>query len=169
MGNTIGIHWIATTHGSWLHGDVRGSWKNGKLIGPDPFHEKAIQARMAHDAVVLNNVEIITVAARVGGIIREQNHRAYAATFHPTHLHVVFAPLREDVKTVIARLKKCTADVVLAVRRARGDDRKHLWTQGQFPVFIFDRDHLHNAIEYVRRHNTRAGRDADPYDWIDPL
>lgn len=168
MGNTRGIHWIATTHGSWLHGDVRGSWKNGRLVGPDPFLEQAIQARMAHDAVVLNDTEIMCVAATVGQIVIEQRHRAYAATFHATHLHVVFAPLPEDVKTTIARLKKRTADLVLSVRRARGEDRKHLWTQGQFPVFIYDDDHLHNTIEYVRRHNVHVGRAADPYDWIIP-
>ncbi len=124
---------------------------------------------MRHDAVVLNDGEIITVAATVGHTIVEQQHRAYAATFHSTHLHVIFAPLPEDVKTTIARLKKRTADLILAVRRKLGEDRRRLWTQGQFPVFIFDRNHLHNAIAYVRRHNTRVGRDADPYGWIDPL
>lgn len=45
-------------------------------------------------------------------------------------------------------------------------------TAGRFPVFIFDTEHLHNAIHDVRRHNQRApGRrrlPANPYPWITP-
>ena len=169
MGTTLGIHWIATTHGTWLHGDVRGSWFKGRLVGPDPFLEQAIRTRMADDAVVLSPGEVAAVADRIGAVVREQRYRVYAATVHPTHLHVVFAPLPEDVKRTIARLKKRTADVVLSARRRNGDDRRHLWTQRQFPVFIFDDDHLRNAIEYVRRHNVRVGLPPDPYPWIDPM
>jgi hypothetical protein len=51
-------------------------------------------------------------------------------------------------------------------RHIHGDVPRSLWTEGQFPVFIFDAEHLRNAIDYVRRHNTQAGRPADPYDWI---
>jgi hypothetical protein len=40
MGQTIGIHWTVTTHGTWLHGDPRGSWKDGRLIGADPLLEQ---------------------------------------------------------------------------------------------------------------------------------
>lgn len=168
MANTLGIHWVATTHGTWLHGDVRGSWKNGQLAGPDPFLEDTIRVRMARDAVVLNDTEIICIAATVGQIVVEQQHRVYAATFCATHLHVIFAPLSENIKTTIARLKKRTANVILAVRRTRSDNRKHLWTQGQFPVFIYDQQHLNNAIKYVQRHNQRIGLKDDPYDWIAP-
>ncbi len=136
---------------------------------PRPVHEDALKHRMAHDTLVLSAGEVVCVTAEIGHTITEQRHRVYAATFHPTHLHIVFAPLPEDVTTTIARLKKRSADLILPVRRNRGDDRKHLWTQGQFPVFIFNEDHLHNAIEYVRRHNTRIGKPPDPYDWITPL
>jgi REP element-mobilizing transposase RayT len=169
MGRTLGIHVIATTHGTWLHGDVRGSWANGRLTGPDPFLEAAIRSRMTSDAVVLSPAEVAAVAADMGATILEQGHRAYAATFASTHLHIVFAPLPEDVKTTIARLKKRSAALILGVRRQRGDDRRHLWTQGRFPVFVFDPDHLTHAIEYVRRHNVRIGLPPDPHDWIEPL
>ena len=171
MGRTLGVHWIATTHGTWLHGDVRGSWRGGRLIGPDPFTEDAIRERMTHDAVALDAVERMTVAASFGGAAREGRHRAYAATVQPTHVHVVFGPLGVDVSELIATLKYRAACEVLHARRTmrREDVPRSLWTKGQFPVFIYDDDHLRNAIEYVRRHNTRIGRAADPYEWIDPL
>jgi hypothetical protein len=167
VGRTLGIHWIATTHGTWLHGDVRGSWRQGRLIGPDPFLHDAIEKRMREDAVVLDDVEQMLVAAAVGEVIGEDRHRVYAATIQTTHVHLVFAPLASDVGEVIAKLKYRAARAVLKLRRNMCKPvPRSLWTTGQFPVFIFDTGHLGNAIQYVRRHNTRAGRAADPYEWI---
>ncbi|QNN23771.1 hypothetical protein HED60_16340 [Planctomycetales bacterium ZRK34] len=171
MGRTLGVHWIATTHGTWLHGDVRGSWRDGRLIGADPFAESAIRGRMTHDAVVLDVVEMMTVATSFGQTMREGGHRVYAATVQATHVHVVFGPLDTDVSALIAKLKYRAACEILQARRnmRRDDVPRSLWTKGQFPVFIFETDHLHNAVEYVRRHNTQAGRAAEPYDWIEVL
>jgi len=170
MGRTLGIHWIVTTHGTWLHGDVRGSWRGGRLIGADPFMENAVRRRMRDDAVMLDAVEMLQVVSAFGQVVREDRHRVYAATVQSTHAHVVFGPLHDDVSHVIAKMKYRAARSVLNVRRAmRRPAPRSLWTTGQFPVFIFDSDHLHNAIEYVRRHNTRAGRLGDPYEWIEPL
>ncbi len=169
MQHTLGIHWIATTHDTWLHGDPRNSWQHGRLIGPDPFLQASIEKRMQHDAVILNPTEVLVVASIIGSLCRSHGHTVYAATFQPTHLHVVLAPLIEDVKTVIARFKKQSANVVLNVRRKMGDNSKHLWTQGQFAVFINSEDHLLNTIEYVREHNRHVGKQDDPYDWLSPL
>jgi REP element-mobilizing transposase RayT len=198
MGDTLAIHWAATTHGTWLHGDLRGSWRNGRLIGPDPYLEAENRARMSRDAVVLDADEREIVAGTFGEVVREQRHRIFAATVQGAHLHLILAPLREDVKTVIARLKRRSAAVVLNRRRQlraahfpaetaglysrpilgrsqSGQDGRaiclprSLWTAGQFPVFIFDDGHLMNAIEYVRDHNRRCGLPPDPFEWIDPL
>ena len=170
MAKTLAIHWINTTHGTWLHGDPGGSWHQGRLIGPDPFLEEAIRSRMTHDAVVLDPVEMIQVSATFATVAKARGYRVLAATIQPTHVHLVLAPLPEDVKLAIAALKRPSAAAVLKVRRVRGlPCPEHLWTQSQFPVFIFTEDHLYNAIEYLRRHNLLVGRAADPYDWIQPL
>ena len=66
MSRTLAIHWIATTFGTWLHGDPRGSWKTGKLIGPDPFLEESIRERLTTDSVVLSpELQLIQEAAKV--------------------------------------------------------------------------------------------------------
>ena len=170
MGATHGIHWIVTTYGTWLHGDPRGSWKNGRLIGPDPFLETQIRQRMTADAVVLDTVEMIHVSVTFGSAVRSHGWRTLAATVQPTHAHVVFGPLNEPIKRVIATLKYRSAKAVFDVRRnMRRDVGRSLWTEGQYPVFIYDQQHLRNAIEYVRDHNRRAGRAADPYDWLEPI
>jgi len=187
MGNTLGVHWAATTHGTWLHGDPRGSWRNGRLIGPDPYLEAESRARMNGDAVLLDAPERGIVAEQFGQIVREQRRRVLAATVQATHVHLVFAPLRENIDTVIARFKRRSAASVLARRRELCNPAKmavlnsrailarnvvvprSLWTAGRFPVYIFDEQHLINAIEYVRDHNRRTGLPADPFDWIEPL
>ena len=167
MSNLLGIHWIVTTHGTWLHGDPRGSWRNGKLIGSDPFMEDAVRARMSADAVVLVDNEIPIVAESFGTTSGEHGWRGAAATIQATHAHVVFRVMREPIKSVIARLKYRSARAVWTARRERGRPTpRSLWTGGQFPVFIDDAAHLENAVAYVRAHNLRSGLPAEPYAWI---
>jgi REP element-mobilizing transposase RayT len=186
MGNTLAIHWAATTHGTWLHGNPHGSWQNGKLIGPNPFLEADCRAHLASNTVVLGQSDRESVADAFGEVVRERHHRVLAATVQATHVHVIFAPLKENVTNIIARLKRRSS---LRVHEARqisrparmaglysrpilgrlASARAPLWTDGKFIVCIFDERHLANVIEYVRDHNRRAGVPADPFDWIDPL
>ncbi len=172
MSNTLGIHWSATTHGTWLHGDPRGSWRHGRLIGPDPFLEASARSSLSNNAIVLSDDERLIVAAAFGEVIREHRYRALAATVQRTHVHIVFAPLAHDVKTVIDRLKRRstmkrnTRNGSVSVMHSTSAS---LWTAGQFPIFIFSEEHLANAIEYVRDHNRRIDLPADPFDWIEPL
>jgi REP element-mobilizing transposase RayT len=191
MGKTLGIHWAATTHGTWLHGDPRGSWLRGKLIGADPFLE-AQQRALSRGAVSLDEYERELVAGAFGRAVTEWNYRVLAATIQPAHFHLVFAPLGDPINTVTARLKYRSSAAVLKYRReclARTMTQRNpagttsefpggttglcgprsLWTAGIFPVFIFSQPHLMNAIEYVRRHNRRIGLPDDPYDWIQAL
>ena len=117
MGNTLAIHWAATTHGTWLHGDPHGSWRDGRLIGPDLYLEAECRARMSAGAVKLDSAERTVVANVFGAVVREQQHRVLAATVQATHIHLIVAPLREDVAKVVARFKYRSAAAVLAKRR----------------------------------------------------
>jgi REP element-mobilizing transposase RayT len=188
MGRTLAIHWAQTTHGTWLHGNPRGSWENGRLIGPDPYLEAACRASMSNDAILLDETERELVAGEFGKIVREHGYGILAATIQATHVHLVFGPLNEDIKKVISRFKYRSSVAVLRHRRnvhsmtrpagtaglysravSARSVPKSLWTAGRFPVFIFNDLHLGNAVEYVRDHNRQIGLAADPYDWIDPL
>ena len=147
MANTRGIHWIVTTHGTWVHGDPRGSWRSGSLVGPDPFLEASIRAQMSAGAVTLTPAEQMAVGAAFGRPLTEMDWRVYAATVRSAHCHLVFAPLRDPIDTVIATLKHRAARDVFALRRQmKLPMPRHLWTTGKFPVFIYDDRHLRNAI-----------------------
>jgi REP element-mobilizing transposase RayT len=167
MSNTRGLHWIVTTHGTWMHGDPRGSWYEGRLIGPDPFLQQARVAKLAADAVVLDEAEQSLVAQALGDVIVDQGVLIHAATIHATHAHLVIAPLHTAVDTFIATLKYRSARRVNQHRRTAGiATSRSVWTEGRFVRYLFDDEHLHNAIEYVREHNRRVGRPDDPYPWV---
>jgi REP element-mobilizing transposase RayT len=174
MGRTLAIHWAPTTHGTWLHGDSRGSWRDGELIGPDPYLLAEARARMTKGAVILTPAERELVAEMFGFTVRQQNHRVLAATVQATHCHLILAPLKENIDNVVARLKYRSASAVLQRRRENPTGTvgpcvpRSLWTGGKFITFIYSHAHLRNAVGYVRRHNEREGLPADPYDWISP-
>jgi REP element-mobilizing transposase RayT len=179
MGRTLAIHWAPTTHGTWLHGDSRGSWRDGQLIGPDPYLLAEARARMIKGAVILTPQERQLVGHTFGFTVRQQNHRVLAATIQATHCHLILAPLKEHIDKVVARLKYRSASAVLGRRRENPTRRvknptgtvglsRSLWTGGKFITFIYSHAHLRNAVKYVHLHNERDGLPADPYDWITP-
>jgi hypothetical protein len=117
MGEILAIHWSPTTHGTWLHGDARGSWRNGQLIGADPFLEAETRARLRSDAVILSDAERVLIAEVFGATLLEKGHHVLAATVQATHCHLIFAPFAEEIKNVVARLKYRSACAVLKRRR----------------------------------------------------
>jgi hypothetical protein len=80
MNTTLGIHLAITTHGTWLHGNRRGSWHRGKLLDSDPFLESAARAAMSHTAIVLDNNEQALVAKSFGDTVLENQYQVLAAT-----------------------------------------------------------------------------------------
>ena len=163
------IHWIVTTHGTWLHGDRRGSWKDGQLIGPDPKLWRVAQECMSRPPESLSPSEIALVARSFGDTCREQRHRVLAATVQPLHAHLVLAPIDQPMRTVIARLKRRASVAVFADRRSRGvQPPPSLWTDGRFFRMVFDEQDLAYTINYVCDHNTDAGLPRNPFAWIDP-
>ena len=175
MPKTLAIHWIATTHGTWLHGDWRGSWRGGKLIQADRRLEFQSLERMNGQATALTPIERETAAGAFGAASAQYRHSAFAATVQATHVHIVLAPMREDIGKVIARLKRrstialrAISPAILAGKQGAGQDGRAIWTAGRYVEFVFDERHLANLIEYVRDHNRRADLPADPFDWIQP-
>jgi REP element-mobilizing transposase RayT len=170
MSDIIGIHWTVTTHGTWLHGDPHGSWKDGRLIEPNPLLLQSMEASMTSDAEKLSFDEIELAADAFGTVCLRGGHRVLAATVRPIHCHLVFAPLTTSIDRVVGWLKRQSASAVFAARRSRGSlTPRHLWTERRFVTFMTEEDHLLNTIEYVRRHNLETGLPADPYSWIDPI
>ncbi|HZZ26967.1 MAG TPA: transposase [Pirellulales bacterium] len=170
MGSTLAIHWTVTTHGTWLHGDPKGSWKNGTLMGPDPLLRQAASENMTNEAETLSQPEIELAAEAFGRVCQKGGHQVLAATIRPIHAHLVLGRIASPAEKVIWWLKRQSAAAVFDSRRSQGRPTpRHLWTNRRFVVFIYDERHLANTIKYVQRHNIEAGLSANPYSWIDPL
>ncbi len=153
MAQLLGIHWVTTTRGTWLHGDPRGSWCQGKLIGPDPFLESAIRRRRRRDAVVLSPEECDKVAETIHTVCRQHEHKVLSIVVEPTHTHVLLSPVSESITRVVARLKRQTTMVVRREREQRGCLMPEgLWSRGRFIVYIDDPRHLENTMAYIERH-----------------
>lgn len=166
MGKALGIHWIVTTHGTWLHGDPRGSWRNGKLIGPDLFIEQAVREQMRDGAIVLSDEERGIVAGVFGDAVVDNDWLIYAVTIQATHAHVVFGALREPIERVIAMMKYRSAKRVMADRRARGIEvGRSLWGEGRYCVYVDDVQQMRNTIAYVEQHDQGDGK-GKGYDWV---
>ena len=155
MPTCLAIHWTATTYGTWLHGDRRGSWLGGRLIPGDHRLRAESRSKMAHDAVALSVDEQRQVRDTVRNVCDAFGHDILALTVQPTHLHLVLAPPKEAVKLVIARLKRQTSMAVLRDRRERNvrDLPRSIWTAKRYVVFLDDQKHLDNTLAYVERHN----------------
>ena len=156
MHSLLGIHWTASTYGTWLHGDARGSWYQGRLIVGDRPLRMASQSSMKHGAVQRSAEERLLVEHTIRTVSTEFGHTLLALTVQSTHVHVVFSPLAEPIKTVVARLKRRTSMEVLQRRRQRGavDIARSIWSAKRFLVFVTEERHLQHTIAYVERHNT---------------
>ena len=144
----------------WLHGDRRGSWLAGELIGADPMLESVMREHMTHDAVFLNEQERDLVERIIRETCAEHGHEILVLTVQSTHVHVVFAPMPEPIKNVVARLKRRSSMEVLHLRRQRGDVDvpRTLWAAKRFVVFLTDAKHREHTIAYVERHNDPSTR-----------
>ena len=151
---TLAIHWIATTHGTWLHGDPRGSWHAGQLIGPDSSLESDTRDHMTHNGVVFSDDERKVVEHELRGTCTELKHEILALTIQATHVHLLLAPMVERIKTVVARLKRRASMEVLHQRRQTDDQAvpRTLWTAKRYIVFLNDEAHVKNTIAYIDRH-----------------
>ncbi len=90
----------------------------------------------------------------------------HAATIEPTHVHLLFGRLRDDIGTVVGRLKSRTSSVLL--KQTANAGRSRIWTAGYWKVFIFDESVIPIVIQYIQEHNLRRRRPAAPFDWITP-
>ncbi len=93
--------------------------------------------------------------------------RITTATIEPTHVHLLLAPLATPIGSVVGRLKSATSRAILNRRAGPGATRR-LWTAGYWKVFLFDVAAVKAVATYIREHNRRRNRRADPFPWLTP-
>jgi REP element-mobilizing transposase RayT len=184
---TVGIHVIWTSYGTWLPGDDRGHWSplfdfygnlielGGRLNRSDLATRTRALNLMKEAAKILSDEEVAVVAETLGSMVSRPETTSvmpdlsvvYAAAIEKTHVHLLLAPVNEDIGTVVGRLKGKTSSNVLALPSNRG--RTRTWTAKYWKVFLFDTDALAAVRDYIENHNVRRGLPPSPFPWISPI
>lgn len=146
-----------TTHGTWLHGDERGSvdkdhnTRGTSFVEPDSNLQSKARNRMGKHAVVLSPEmrEIVEQAIRDHCEIRYWE--LHALNVRSNHVHVVVC-CDEAVSPEVAM----TQFKAWATRRLRecghAGQASKVWTEHGSTRWINHEDGLVNAIDYVMNH-----------------
>lgn len=141
------------THGTWLHGDKRGSVDrlhnqfDTPLLPPDPTRLAAMERRMRSPAVEFAAQSAALIELTVREVCAHRSWRLYALAARSNHLHVVASGpvaaerMINDFKAwCTRRLREAGhVDETQTVWAAHGST-PHLWTQHQLVA----------AIDYVK-------------------
>jgi hypothetical protein len=178
MRQTLGYHWVKSGHGLWLPGDDRGSWSEAwdeqigfiephSLHDGDPVRKRMAEERMKHPPVRLTDVMIDIVAQTIGDCVARSNGglSVAAMTIEPTHMHLLIPHSGRDIDVTV----KWLADQTTKAIHKHTNHTGPVWCKGKWCSYVFDPQHWINLGVYIRRHNERAGRAADPYPFLVPV
>ena|SRR5688572_12710735 len=153
--NAFPIAYLLTfrTYGTWLHGDVRGSYQRRRdeplasiTVDPNtPLHEKMAETS-AHPPIVFSKNQRELIGEAITEVCR---HRAYdlrAMNVRTNHVHAVIAK-QVNPKKIVNDLK------AYSTRRLRNEGEftgsRKIWTRGSSTRYLWKPKHLVAAIEYV--------------------
>src|SRR5580704_16263495 len=85
-----------TTYGTWLPGDKRGSFADGKgLQAPNSIRELEAAARMTEDACILDPQQRTLVEQTIADHCRIRGWQLHAVNCRSNHVHVVVTAKRK--------------------------------------------------------------------------
>lgn len=173
--NTLAIHLVWTTYGTWLPGDPRGHWsplfdvyghmreRGGKLNPGDTTTHQIAAERMSEPTKRLSLIEELLVGQSIAETCRGVLH-PLAVAVEPTHVHLLIKGTTVPVGEVVGRLKSNSGARLLRLPINLG--RQRVWTTGYWKVFLFDEKAVATVQSYIERHNTDRGLPAKRFDWI---
>jgi len=141
------------THGTWLHGDERGSvvrhdrnLYGGDRIGLDPVFSVIMGRNMAADAFLLDAAQrkVVDEAIKSVCIIREFGLKALNVRTNHAHI-VVTAPVKPNAVMVAF---KANATRELKAALLVGADQK-VWSRGGSTKYLWKPMNVERAIDYT--------------------
>jgi REP element-mobilizing transposase RayT len=152
-----------TTHGTWLHGDERGSTerrgkhKRGKTLSPDPLLEVANRRRMKHPALTFDASQRGCVRRAVEDDCDFRKRTIVALAVRTNHVHLV-VEATDSIESVLQNVK------AWATRRLREEElvqaNRPIWTEGGNKVVLQDAGAIARVVEYVNNQQGEALREG---------
>ena len=141
-----------TTHGTWLHGDARGSVDrkhadfDAERLRPDPGRASVMGKQLRQAPVVLNESARTTVDGAIRDACNHRGWRMEAVNVRTNHVHVVVGA-SEPPERVMTTFK------AWATRRCREarlhDIHSGLWTRHGSTRYLWNDSDVAAAIDYV--------------------
>ncbi len=145
----LGYFLTFTIHGSWLHGDERGSFlRGGKYIADDwDLYRQKIMS-LKDDLHLLSNEHREVIENAIREICRKRQWQIHELNVRTNHVHVVVAVNDVKPEKIMADMK---ARATFRMRKAGylAADQK-LWSEHGSTVYLFTENNFSLASEYVR-------------------
>jgi REP element-mobilizing transposase RayT len=145
----IAFFYTWTTYGTWLPGDERGWFKNGRLQNPDLTLKLESQLKMAESAFLLTHDQRRLVEFTTADHCVRRNWMLHAVNCRSNHVHVVATAHRRKIEDPRKQFKAwCTQK--LDEHNDSMPFRENWWTQRGWDDYIDDINSLETIISYVR-------------------
>jgi REP element-mobilizing transposase RayT len=144
----LGYFITFTVHGTWLHGDQRGSFQNnGRFIPPDQKLFQTNQEKLKYPAVLLSTEQREIVANTFQEECHFRQWILHVQNVRTNHVHLVITAKETKPEKVMSSLK-ARATRILREAGLWKPDRK-LWTEHGSTIYLFNEDSFHGACHYV--------------------
>jgi REP element-mobilizing transposase RayT len=156
-----------TCYGTWLHGDTRGSvdaehnTPGAPLAPPNPRRQSISEKKMRRDACRLSDTARLIVSEIIVDHCELRGWTLHAANVRSNHVHVVVSC---DVAPASALSQlKAWATRRLRENGHRGADEP-VWAEGGSRRYLWTRESLHRAIDYVGEYQGDGVATGDTLD-----
>jgi REP element-mobilizing transposase RayT len=154
MGRPLAYFLTWTCHGTWLHGDERGSVDMGHnqygtpILGPDSAREDRAGFMAAVEPRVLSDEERSIVERAIRDHALHTGWELLAVNVRTNHVHVVVRTGTEPER-VMGQFKSWATR---RLREAGLRDSHRVWTREGSTRYLFDHASVHRAVDYVVNH-----------------
>jgi REP element-mobilizing transposase RayT len=136
-----------TTYGTWLPGDDRGWYQNGRLHLPDFLAQFAASLRMTDDVVTLTPDQRSLVESTIKNHCIQRGWTLHAVNGRTNHVHVAVTAPGRDLDIPRKQFKAwCTRDLKEQTGLIH---RKHWWTHRGWDLYIDNAHSLETVISYI--------------------
>lgn len=141
------------THGTWLHGDERGSVDRHErnlygqsLIPLDPVFSVKMDRNMSSEPFLLDSPRRNAVEAAIRTVCTIRKYNLFALSVRTNHAHVVVSAAAHPRPVMIAFKANATREL----REANlVDSGRKIWSRGGSTRYLWKPSQLHGAVEYT--------------------
>ena len=132
-------------YGTHLHGDARGSWKNGSLHEPHAVYEQTMRNLMVQQPFLLGPENRLLVLDSLVTMAEKRGWGLLAAHVRTSHVHLVLVCDTPAERALVA----CKAAATQALNLADGALARRRWSRGGSMRGLRSPSAVTAAIRYV--------------------